>query len=522
MAKCTYEFCRGDAEEDGYCVLHSRNPNKDKENFNKALAERPQKHNFRGILFPPGYVFEYTEFHDADFRQAKFMGIITFWHAKFSSWTNFQNAEFEEVIFRENTFAGEVDFRRVQFAGDAQFFDTNFEKGVNFEGITFNGMADFNHAKFGKDSYCSETIDCEEKNADSKSSWEANFREVTFSKKADFTCACFAIEADFGHAKFANDASFYNVKFVKTTETPNFIGTSFAEEVNFVTAKFENGANFVSAIFGKGANFAGTTFTGLILFDGARFRGRTLFEPETMRPEKTKRQDLVFSGADEVYFTNVALEPLEAVTFKGADFSKCRFEGTDLREAEITGGKWPRMARTFPLIPRRFAVYEEILLAKLGLTDSYSHIEQLYRQLKQNSEDRRDYERARDFHYGEKEMRRKNPETGWGLWGLLWLYRLVSGYGERALRPFLCALVLWVTCAWGYSSWGLAPKQECAGLDIMNAWDYLNYSLRVMTFLKPDHLIPLGCAAYVNTAESILGPILIGLFALALKQRLKR
>ena len=55
-----------------------------------------------------------------------------------------------------------------------------------------------------------------------------------------------------------------------------------------------------------------------------------------------------------------------------------------------------------------------------------------------------------------------------------------------------------------------------------NAWlNALHYSFRVMTLLKPEDLEPMGFAKVVQTLESLLGPLFLGLFALAVRQRLK-
>ena len=42
-----------------------------------------------------------------------------------------------------------------------------------------------------------------------------------------------------------------------------------------------------------------------------------------------------------------------------------------------------------------------------------------------------------------------------------------------------------------------------------------------MTLLKPEDLEPMGFAKVVQTLESLLGPLFLGLFALAVRQRLK-
>ena len=224
-----------------------------------------------------------------------------------------------------------------------------------------------------------------------------------------------------------------------------------------------------------------------------------------------------FSRA-EVDFRYVIIEPLDAITFRDADFQKCLFIGTDLRKTELVGITWPRKGG-------RFRVYDEDVTLSASESRAWAHIEQLYRQLKQNYEDRKDYERAGDFHYGEKEMRRRNPDTSRGLWCWLTMYLLVSGYGERWVRPLLWAAGLLVVCAALYLFLGLQPKNGGAALTCSSAWDWLRsafYSFRVMTLLRPDDLGPLGYAKLVHAVESLLGPLLLGLFALAVRQKLKR
>jgi hypothetical protein len=160
-----------------------------------------------------------------------------------------------------------------------------------------------------------------------------------------------------------------------------------------------------------------------------------------------------------------------------------------------------------------------------GSMRPWSQLERPYRELKQNYEDRRDYERAGDFHYGEKEMRRQNPDTAWGLRLFLTLYWLFSGYGERYLRPLLWTGLLFVGSTFGYMWWGLHPKASGSSLAWTNGWNWLQaayYSFRVMTFLKPDDWVPAGYTHVINTFQTLLSPLFLGLFALALRQRLKR
>jgi len=353
-----------------------------------------------------------------------------------------------------------------------------------------------------------------------------NFRFLYFPEKADFNGATFNEGVDFSYAKFAKRAGFVEAKF---TERANFASAKFTGGVDFLGTKFTKGADFKGATFNEEADFNGATFAKEAIFFRATFRARTIFAP--IQPVQRKDKTLqIFSEAD-VDFSRVIVEPPDVLTLRDADLKKCRFQHTDLRKVEITNADWPeiiwpkKMPKGFGwLRTKRIGVYDEASLPK-GETRSLPHIERVYRELKQNYEDRRDFDRAGDFHYGEKQMRRKNPEIPLGRRFLLWLYWFVSGYGERCLRPVVWATVLLFTSALGYYRWGLQPKGSssrliCSGF--RDSAEYLFYSFRVMTFLKPEDLVPLGYARYVNAFESLVGPLLIGFFALALRQRLKR
>jgi hypothetical protein len=170
----------------------------------------------------------------------------------------------------------------------------------------------------------------------------------------------------------------------------------------------------------------------------------------------------------------VVINPPDVITFRGADLKKCQFLDTDLRKVQLVDITWPQTAptdgnkivtrfawlRIGQRLGQRVVVYDEIAPVESGAgsTRPWPKLERLYRELKQNHEDRRDYDRAGDFHYGEKEIRRQNPDTAWGLWFFLTLYRWFSGYGERYLPPLLWAGLLFVGSTFGYMLWGLRPK----------------------------------------------------------------
>ena len=233
-------------------------------------------------------------------------------------------------------------------------------------------------------------------------------------------------------------------------------------------------------MFAKCASFRGATFAaGIADFSGASFQGETLFAPG-----KGKSQLPIFSGV-EVDFREVIIEPLDALTFRDADLQKCKFQGTDLRKAEITGVRWTKIAD-------RSGLYNEVAPLQ-EVKRAWSHIERVSRELKQNYEDRRDYERAGDFHYGEKDARRKNPDTSRELRFWLWLYKYVGGYGERWRYPLLWAGFVLVASTLCYLTCGLLRVNKTDSLvDLTRMWETGIYSLKVMTLLKPINFEPVG------------------------------
>ena len=302
---------------------------------------------------------------------------------------------------------------------------TTFSKGVNFNSATFYKWVNFNGASFGA---------------------EASFNGATFGAEVNFNVARFDAAARFAAAKFNGIASFTGTTFSARVD---FMLATFCGVAHLVTAKFNGIANFNSVTFSGVANFSRAKFPERADFRWATFSGRTHFAG----PEGSDRTGYIFAGA-EVDFRQVVINSTDAVAFEQADMTKCQFQGTDLRKVRLVGIEWPRKGR-------RTVVYDDIapVVPADGNARPWSQIERLYRELKQNYEDRRDYERGGDFHYGEKEMRRQNPDTAWGLRLVLTLYWLFSGSGERFGPPLLWAGFLFVGSTIGYMWGGLRPIQ---------------------------------------------------------------
>jgi uncharacterized protein YjbI with pentapeptide repeats len=509
-----HEFCGRDVEDnsaEGLCILHSMDPAKNTHAFAEALAihrERKYGDYFIHFVFPGRANFRGATFSkETNFGGATFNDGADFWNAKFLKRANFSRVRFlKRADFNLATFTKGADFSDTTFTKEADFSGARFTEGASFRGAMFNRGAAFGGAVFTKEAYFSRARFTE---------W-ADFREGTFGELADFDRAGVTERANFFGVTFTAGAGFGGVTF---TEEADFYGAIFCRETNFFQTMFLKRADFSEAGFIKEAGFRGATFTKGADFVGAGFTATIAL---TERQSRIIEARYIFAGA-EVDFRQVIINSPDVVTFLGADLTKCQFQDTDLRKVQLVAVKWPQKGR-------RAVVYDEIASAESedeseeeGSARPWAQIERLYRELKQNYKDRRDYERAGDFHYGEKEMRRQNPDSPRGLRFFLTLYWLFSGYGERYLRPLMWAGVLFMASTLGYLWWGLYPKDGGSILVLTSVRDWLraaHYSLRVMTFLKPDDLLPLSYAKAINTFQTLLGPTFLGLFALALRQRL--
>lgn len=378
----------------------------------------------------------------------------------------------EALIFQE--FKQEADFQGATFAKEAHFFRTIFTKGADFQGATFKE--------------------------------EAVFILARFIGGANFTGAVFEKEASFPASRFENGAYFVGTQFKGKAR---FTGAVFDERAEFRKATFE-GANFENVVFEEEASFEETAFGKWALFNRTTFKSASRFIGSS---EKT-----LFTRAAEVDFRDAQFDEPKAVVFRSVDLQRGRLLNVDVRQIELTDVLWPKKRGAT-------CVYDDPSFRnRVDESPPWGRLERLYRELKQNFEDRKDYGRAGDFHYREKQARLKNPLTPRTHKVLLWLYSISSGYGERVWRPAVGLILTVVGCAFLYLNTGITPLES----DVPLAWDWesieeaLLYSLRTSFLLKPEGFKLRGLGRWVNTYQVILSPVLIGLLALAIRQRLKR
>lgn len=148
-------------------------------------------------------------------------------------------------------------------------------------------------------------------------------------------------------------------------------------------------------------------------------------------------------------------------------------------------------------------------------------VEHLYRNLKVNYEEKKDFQRMSDFHYGEMEMyrmghpwRRRFP--------LSWhnLYWFLSGYGERPLRAGILVGIFFLAFTWLIGGTGL--KIEMCGNDATFG-ETARFVFEKATLQRPDWANPVTVRGqWLAALIVIILPGQLALFFLALRNRLGR
>ena len=476
--------------------------------FDKALEEHRETmgNSFRHMVFPEGVDLKTTFEEDAYFQDATFRN-VSFWGTKFKGEADFTDAVFEGRANLTGTrFKWAADFRRVEF-GEVTFEAATFEDEAIFEDASSAGKATFNDVEFTKEA----TFKL------AQFSKEANFKGAKFRKAAYFWSVWFGGEVCFKNAKSKGLAAFDIAKFDKVA---NFRKVTF-KEAAFGQAEFKTTADFRHATFEERGDFTEASFQKA-LFDHCHVVGKLTFAGKS-------EIERIFEG-HTVSFSAVVQEPDSQLLFRYADLSQCQFLRTNLRRIDFEGVKWcEEVAENEWFI--RVGVYDEIYgegqknteesetQAKQGRR--WYEIERLYRQLKKNYEERGDYPRAGGFHIGEKEARLKNPQTTKGVRRLLRLYKWSSMYGERPLPALGWLLSVVLVCATAYFFLGI-PSESPDAFWLVDFSRAFTYSFRVSLLAEGIGGLKSPIGEWIQLLQSIFSPIMIALFALALRQRVKR
>jgi uncharacterized protein YjbI with pentapeptide repeats len=501
---------------------------------------------------------------NADFRAATFTGTAKFDGAIFSGTARFDGA----------TFSGAAGFSSATFSRDAVFAGATFTGTVWFNGATFSGNVGFIGVTFCKTAWFSGAIFSE----------GAVFGAATFTGSAVFTGATFSGDTGFYSATFSGDARFEGVAFSGDAEffgatfsgAARFIGATFSGTVSFDAAVMRTELQ-VQAVARR------VTASGLRGEGRLSLRLRVaevdLTDVVLAGSVSVHSLDHPIAGVDETMLDAgaghappvrvVSLQGLDAssVTLTDVDLSQCRFAGMRRADQIVLDGRcvfadgpggrrrvlaeehhW-RATRAADAggRPQRMGGWRRLpeRAGDRGEVVDPARLEALYRQLRKALEDAKNEPGAADFYYGEMQMRREATTRRTERW-LLVLYWTISGYGLRARRA-LAWLALLTALSIGGLTWFGFPQtvkdQKVSGTVITPTGRQpialtirqsdpvrplagriekaIEVTLNAEIFRNPDADLTTP-GRYLNIIVRILGPILLGLTILAIRNQVKR
>ncbi|CAM5659925.1 hypothetical protein GCM10010222_14900 [Streptomyces tanashiensis] len=472
-------------------------------------------------------------------------------------------AEFTGVVFGEVAaftglaVAGEAWFDGTEFLQDARFTEAAFSRKAWFDGAVFHRGADFGGATLGQD---------------------VSFGDAHFGTGAVFTGAVITRDAEFHRAVIRGDVSFRKATFQRTARLGPLVlpGLLDLSEAGFQSAVTIEAAT--TAVRCRRTRWGSTA--ALRLRHATLDLGDAVLEfPVSV---SGRSRPFVTDDGTEAEEDGLTDPRVRVVSLRGTDAAHLLLADVDLTQCLFTEtvhldqlrleGRCPlpqappgiRLRRWRPVrwTRRRTLVEEHHWRAARAHTTGWTHapagtdvreaaaLAPVYRQLRKALEDAKNEPGAADFYYGEMEMRRHDHESPWSERALLHLYWAASGYGLRAMRALGWLLLAMSATVVAMMLWGI-PKDD----PLPRSTGHISGTAISLTTDKADPVNPEGAygrrmsderfdkalkvvinsvvfrssgqdltttGTYVEMASRILEPTLIGLTALAVRNRVKR
>jgi hypothetical protein len=369
----------------------------------------------------------------------------------------------DAIDFRSIRFQRSIFFSRFIFLASALFDGALFVNKAFFLKTEFLDGANFNTAAFSD---------------------SALFSDAAFTSFVIFTGAAFSSTTAFDRATFAGDAYFSKATFTKGVI---FFRAAFSQHAFFMAVTFPPVTRFTEVVFSSAAFFQNATFGAEAHFDKVTFAADVFF------------QRAVFSGIAD--FTSCEFRSL--TDFSGAKFESRvpTFFDSKLRQAVFWGrSTWPPPPKDIDSAQLQALAYECLK----------SEMERLKRF------------REQQYFFGKELRALRGLESPYSLLRVLdFAYACFGGYGLSVGRPLLSLVILFVIGA-GYFI--LMPTSNGSPLSLSDAMGFSATNLISLLPFRPDkeltdHLS--SSAKIFGDVQSILGGVLLFLFALALRNRFR-
>lgn len=470
---------------------------------------------FRGFVFPEmdgAHTFDGFVFRACDFRDARFCGAACFCDAAFSGEADFHLANFDgEADFQLATFSGGVNFSSTMFNGDAIFENAKCGGRADFSYGTFEGQAEFSRAKFGG---------------------RADFSHRTFKDEAAFFDAEFGDEVVFARAKFNGAVTFGKTAFNAEAnfERTEFHGETVSfQDAGFAGPVYLRRTTVGGLLFLAYANLRNQVFfDGTILKPGAKVLlwglnfvfGRSSVTMEE-RALRSQRVSAAVTTTQQSRWKGNVVEPAGQVVFRDitSGMNQVSFLHTDILTDRLlvrfSNVRWETGARRF-IFDALLAFIKhgernrKELIEKTGLPGGVidrlpelffadrpppsgetreqretrekqelqdceplvkQDVERVAREIRLSHEKYGNYPDAGNYYVAEMDFRRARlAPKAWLKWPAMWLYGLVSRYGESPSRALASLLVVLLGFGFAFVIAGFKFMGQTVNRDLRFVW----------------------------------------------------
>jgi len=359
--------------------------------------------------------------------------------------------------------------------------------------------------------------------------WRAGEKRE-FKDKVSFNGSTFQGEVNFSTVQFKKSADFSLSRF---NQASLFQRTTFNVGVYFSNSHFLKEAYFQNTMFDGNTYFYKVTFDRLITFDSAKFIGKTrMFKLDIKKLGNFR--NIEFQNTSHVLFEDFIDNPqldFENVIFsKNVIFRRIGLKNTvflksDIIELNLKECYWNNSNR---------------IILKNEINGDYESLEGIYRQLKKNYENAKDWELSGKAYRSEMLMRRFSLHSSFisnwykGLiifnnflweWLFYLLYGRLSGFTQSILTPFV--LMLSTVLGFGTFYFYIRLKEYSTfwGCKIIDSIEHVSFSDTLqfsLSVASPLFKTDLQYSNWwVQSFEKLIATILLVFFILALRKRFK-
>jgi uncharacterized protein YjbI with pentapeptide repeats len=491
---------------------------------------------FREVQFGQHAYFDDTEFsEDLEVLQCRFEGPALFHNVHFHKNAQLSLNRFVGVAnaFYGIQFDGDVSFLRSEFVGEIGFFDVAFRRSCSFERVTFASGIHIDGIVFSGDvRWDRARIDV--------------LQQLTIVAKGAVSLDYVRFLQGVHLIICAQRLSLRNAHFEKTSS----IGVCGCE-ILLDSANFTQPTTLYYRLDTEPPHAPGEKALQNVSVSGVHDPPES--EPTQEEQLTPVRHDESLDLSTEPQFQDHARPVPRLLSVRHAnvgqlsviniDLSTCLFEGAQSLDTmtiegrglftTVSGLRYRLFSTVIPVQwwTRRQVLAEELIwrlshrpsillppgsiISSVGGVDA-SRIAAIYRALRKSRELMKDEPGAADFYYGEMEMRRHSERGNWSERLILFLYWATAGYGLRGSRSLICLVALTL----------LATMML-----ITNGFIGTSPAVMTVTLASAAMIGRIGLAGIppmtslgqaVRLTLEFIGPLLLGLMLLSIRNRLKR